>query len=96
MVSMFTLSGVSSATKGAVAGDSNWDAITSYMSTGSTTDSALSAVSTADLAGIYTSAFTSTMVIVAVVTALAGALMYILLKNKKASIPVDEYLGLTN
>jgi hypothetical protein len=35
-------------------------------------------------------------VIVGVVTALAGALMYILLKNKKASIPVDEFLGLTN
>jgi hypothetical protein len=96
MVSMFTLAGVSKATKGAVAGDSNWDAITSYLSTGSTTNSALSAVSTADLAGIYTSAFVTTITIVAVVTALAGALMYILLKNKKASIPVDEYLGLTN
>jgi hypothetical protein len=33
---------------------------------------------------------------VAVVTAVAGAVMYILLKNKKASIPVDEFLGLTN
>lgn len=96
MVSMFTLAGVSKATKGAVAGDSNWDAITSYLSSGSTTNSALSAVSTADLAGIYTSAFVTTITIVAVVTALAGALMYILLKNKKASIPVDEYLGLTN
>lgn len=96
MVSLFTLSGVKKATNGAVAGDANWDAITSYMSTGSTTNSSLSAVSTADLAGIYTSAFISTITIVAVVTALAGALMYILLKNKKASIPVDEYLGLTN
>jgi hypothetical protein len=96
MVSMFTLAGVSKATKGAVAGDSNWDAITSYLSSGSTTNSALSAVSTADLAGIYTSAFVTTITIVAVVTALAGALMYILLKNKKASIPVDENLGLTN
>ena len=96
MVSMFTLSGVSKATKGAVAGDSNWDAITGYLATGKTTDSALSAVSTADLAGIYTSAFVSTILIIAAVVAAAGALMFILLKNKKASIPVDEYLGLTN
>ena len=96
MVSMFTLAGVSKATKGAVAGDSNWDSITSYLATGKTTDTALSAVSTSDLAGIYTSAFITTIVIVAVVTAVAGAVMYLLLKNKKASIPVDEYLGLTN
>ncbi|MDH6277188.1 putative MFS family arabinose efflux permease [Aurantimicrobium minutum] len=96
MVYLFTLAGVKKATNGAVEGDANWDAITSYLSTGSTTNSALSAVSTADLAGIYTSAFVTTITIVAVVTALAGALMYVLLKNKKASIPVDEYLGLTN
>lgn len=96
LVSLFTLSGVKSATKGAVAGDSNWDAITSYLSTGKTTNTALSAVSTTDLAGIYTSAFISTITIVAVVTALAGVLMYILLKNKKASIPVDTFLGLDN
>jgi hypothetical protein len=96
MVSLFTLAGVKKATNGAVAGDSNWDSITSYLATGKTSDTALSAVSTADLAGIYTSAFVTTITIVAVVTALAGALMYILLKNKKASIPVDEFLGLTN
>jgi heme/copper-type cytochrome/quinol oxidase subunit 2 len=66
------------------------------LATGSTTNTSLSAVSTADLAGIYTSAFITTITIVAVVTALAGAVMYLLLKNKKASIPVDEYLGLTN
>lgn len=94
MVSLFTLAGVSKATKGAVAGDSNWDAITSYLATGSTKNSALSAVSTADLAAIYTSAFVTTLTIVAVVTAIAGVSMYLLLKNKKASIPVDEYLGL--
>jgi heme/copper-type cytochrome/quinol oxidase subunit 2 len=94
LVSLFTLSGVKTATKGAVSGDSNWDAITSYLSTGKTTNTALSAVSTTDLAGIYTSAFISTITIVAVVTALAGVLMYILLKNKKASIPVDTFLGL--
>jgi hypothetical protein len=96
LVSLFTLAGVDKATKGAVSGDGNWDAITSYLATGSTTNTSLSAVSTADLAGIYTSAFVSTIMIVAAVVAAAGALMYILLKNKKASIPVDEFLGLTN
>lgn len=95
MVSLFTLSGVSSATKGAVAGDSNWDAITSYMATGQTTNSDLAAVSTSDLAAIYSSAFVSTISIIAVVVALAGITMYLLLKNKKASVPVEEYLGLT-
>jgi hypothetical protein len=96
LVSLFTLEGVNKATKGAVAGDGNWDAITGYLATGSTTNTSLSAVSTADLAGIYTSAFVSTIMIVAAVVAAAGAVMYILLKNKKASIPVDEFLGLTN
>jgi hypothetical protein len=96
LVSLFTLSGVKAATKGAVSGDSNWDAITGYLSTGKTTNTALSAVSTTDLAGIYTSAFVSTMIIIAVVVAVAGATMYLLLKNKKASIPVDTYLGLDN
>lgn len=96
MVSLFTLSGVSTATKGAVAGDSNWDAITGYLATGKTSNTALSAVSTSDLAAIYTSAFVTTLTVIAVITALAGVIMYLLLKNKKASIPVDEYLGLTN
>lgn len=94
LVSMFTLKGVEKASNGAVAGDSNWDAITSYMATGSTSNSALSAVSTTDLASIYTSAFISTILIMAVVIALAGSTMYLLLKNKKASIPVDDFLGL--
>jgi hypothetical protein len=96
MVSLFTLSGVSTATKGAVAGDSNWDAITGYLATGKTSNTALSAVSTSDLAAIYTSAFVTTLTYIAVITALAGVTMYLLLKNKKASIPVDEYLGSTN
>lgn len=96
MVSLFTLSGVSTATKGAVAGDSNWDAITGYLATGKTSNTALSAVSTSDLAAIYTSAFVTTLTVIAVITALAGVIMYLLLKNKKASIPVDEYLGSTN
>ena len=94
LVSLFTLSGVKTATKGAVSGDGNWDAITGYLSTGKTTNTALSAVSTTDLAGIYTSAFISTMVIIAIVVAIAGVTMYLLLKNKKASIPVDTFLGL--
>lgn len=94
LVSMFTLKGVEKASNGAVTGDSNWDAITSYMATGSTSNSALSAVSTTDLASIYTGAFTSTVLIMAVVIALAGSTMYLLLKNRKASIPVDDFLGL--
>lgn len=94
MVSLFTLDGVSKATKGAVTGDSNWDAITSYLTTGSTTNTSLAAVSTADMASIYTSAFVTSMMIIAAIVAVAGVTMYALLKNKKASIPVDDFLGL--
>jgi MFS family permease len=95
LVSMFTLNGVDTATKGAVTGESNWDAITSYLATGKTTNTALAAVSEADLAAIYASAFQLTALIVAIVVAVAGVFMYINLKKKAADIPVDEFLGLS-
>lgn len=95
LVSTFTLAGVDKATKGAVTGESNWDAITSYLATGKTENSALSVVSQSDLATIYSQAFQTTSVIVAVIVAIAGVFMYINLKSKKADIPVDEFLGLS-
>jgi len=94
MVSTLTLAGVDKATKGAVTGEANWDAITSYLATGKTTNTDLAAVSQSALEAIYSQAFVTTSVIVAIVVALAGVVMYVLLKNKKASIPVDEFLGL--
>ncbi|MEY4102276.1 MAG: hypothetical protein RIR88_410 [Actinomycetota bacterium] len=93
LVSTFTLNGVDSASKGAVTGESNWDAITSYLASGNTTNAALQSVGQDKIAAIYTSAFSTTAVIVAIVVAIAGAGMYILLKNKKASIPVEEFLA---
>jgi MFS family permease len=93
LVSTFTLNGVDTASKGAVSGDSNWDAITSFLATGNTSNSALQSLGQAKIAEIYTSAFSTTAVIVAIVVALAGAGMYVLLKNKKADVPVEEFLA---
>ncbi len=94
LVSTFTLAGVDKASKGAVKGEGNWDAITSYLATGKTTNSDLSAIGQSTLETIYSQAFQTTSVIVAVIVAVAGVFMYINLKKKKADIPVDEFLGL--
>lgn len=96
MISMLTLASVSKLTNGAVAGDGNWDAITEYMANPSSTptNTALAAVKVADIQAAYTSAFVVTAVVVAVIAAIAGIAVYLLLKSKKADVPVTEFLGL--
>jgi len=93
LVSLFTLSKVNELSKGAVSGEENWDAITSYMSTGSTTNSALSAVSVTDIEAAYSTAFNTTSIISGVIVLLAGIVMFISLSRKKAAIPVDDFLA---
>lgn len=94
LVSTFTLAGVDKASNGAVKGEGNWDAITSYLATGTTTNADLTAIGQSALETIYAQAFQTTSVIVAIVVAIAGVFMYLNLKNKKADVPVDEFLGL--
>lgn len=96
MISMLTLSGVSKLTKGAVSGDGNWDAITDYMAdpTKTPTDAALAAVKVTDIQAVYTSAFVTTSVALAIVGAIAGLVVYLLLRSRKAQVPVNEFLGL--
>lgn len=93
LVSTFTLNGVEKASNGAITGEGHWDSVTSYLATGSTTDSALLAIGQDKIAAIYTQAFSVTAVIVGIVVAIAGAAMFLLLKNNKADIPVDEFLA---
>jgi hypothetical protein len=97
LVSFFTLKGVKEASNGAITGDGSWNAITDYMTNPNQTptDAALAAISPEKMSAIYTSAYTTTMLIVAIVGAVAGTAVYVLLKNKKADIPTDEFLGLT-
>jgi len=94
LVSTFTLAGVDKASNGAVTGEGNWDSITSYLATGTTTNADLTAIGQSTLETIYSQAFHMTSVIVAIVIAIAGVFMYINLKRTKADIPVDEFLGL--
>ena len=68
--------------------------ITSYLATGSTTDSGLSRIGHAALAGTYSQAFVWTSVICAVVIAAAGLAIIFLLRLPEAKVPVDEFLGL--
>lgn len=97
LVSYFTLKGVHEASNGAVTGDGSWNAITDYMTNPNQTpaDAALAAISPDKMSAIYTSAYTTTMLIVAIIGAIAGTAVYLLLKNKKADIPTDVFLGLT-
>ena len=96
LVSFFTLNGVKDASNGTLTGDGNWGAITDYLSNPSQTpaNAALAAISPDKMATIYTSAYTSTMLIIGIVGALAGTAVYVLLKSKKAEVPVDQFLGL--
>lgn len=97
LVSFFTLNGVKDASNGALTGEGNWNAITDYMTNPNQTpaNTALAAISPDKMSAIYTSAYTSTMLIVAIIGAIAGTAVYVLLKNKKADIPTDVFLGLT-
>lgn len=96
-VSSLTLAGVSDLTKGAVSGEGNWDAITTYMAnpTSVPTDKALAAVSSAQVQDAYMHAFGVTSMVIAAVVAVFGVVMYILLRRKGAQIPTDVFLGLT-
>ncbi|MDF1478987.1 MFS transporter [Leifsonia sp. H3M29-4] len=96
LVSIFTLNGVHTASAGAISGDGSWDAITSYLATGTTTDSTLGAIDHASLADIYAQAFVSTAVVSAIVIAVAAAAIVLLLRRRQATLPVDEFLGLAD
>lgn len=94
LVSIFTLSGVREASKGAISGDESWDSITSYLATGTTTDSALGAIDHSTLAEIYADAFVTTAAISAIVIAIAALAIVVLLRQRQAAVPVNEFLGL--
>ncbi|MBU4213443.1 MAG: MFS transporter [Actinobacteria bacterium] len=94
LVSIFTLRGVSTASKGAVSGDGAWDSITSYLATGSTTDAGLSTISHATLAGIYTQAFITTFLLSAAAVAVGALVVVVALRRRTAAVPVEEFLGL--
>jgi len=94
LVSIFTLNGVNTASHGAVSGDGSWDSITSYLSTGSTTDPALATIDHATLAGIYAQAFVLTAALSAAVIAVAAVTIFFSLRRRAAIVPVDEFLGL--
>jgi MFS family permease len=98
LISILTVAKVDSLTKGAVTGQSNWDSITHFMTTGATDGSdtavntALTTVGQKAVEGAYSAAFAETAAISAVLIALAGVLMFISLSKKGADEPVDQFL----
>lgn len=92
-ISIITLSRVNEVSKGTVSGEENWDAITSYMATGSTSNTALAAIPVAEIEGAYAFAFNMTSAGSAGLILIAGILMFISLSRKKASIPVDQFIA---
>ena len=93
LVSLFTLKGVSNATNGAVSGDGAWAQIGDYLKTGKSSIPELSQLTRGEIGGLYVDAFKLTSLIIAIILVIAGLLMWFLLRSKKASIPVDEWLG---
>lgn len=92
LVSFLSLDGLKAKTGGLVSDDGIWTEVTSYIKTGSTDVPGLGALSRGDLATIYTDAFRTTSLIIAIILAVAGLGMYLLLRARKAAIPVDEFL----
>ena len=93
MISLLTLTQVSEKTNGAVSGSNDWNDVTKYMQDGTTRNSALAQIPHDVLTGIYVSSFRITLLVFAVILAIAGALMYWLLSRKKANVPVEEFLA---
>jgi MFS family permease len=97
-ISILTVGKVDHITKGAVAGQGNWDTITHFMATGATdgSDSAINEALTAAgqkaIEGAYAASFAETAAISAVIIAVAGILMFISLSKKGANEPVDQFL----
>jgi MFS family permease len=97
-ISILTVAKVDHITKGAVTGQSNWDTITHFMTTGATDGSdtavneALTNAGQKAIEGAYSAAFAETAAISAVLIAIAGVLMFISLSKKGANEPVDQFL----
>jgi len=97
-ISILTVQSVDHITKGAVTGQSNWDTITHFMTTGqadgknAAVNSALTSAGQKAIEGAYSAAFVETAAISAVLIAAAGVLMFISLSKKGADVPVDQFL----
>jgi len=96
MVSVFTLDGVRRASGGAISSESSWDAITSYLASGTTTNPVLERIGHSALAEIYSQAFVATAVISAVTVAVLAAVIIWSLRRPSAKLPMDEFLAATS
>ncbi|PKQ31839.1 MAG: hypothetical protein CVT62_05455 [Actinobacteria bacterium HGW-Actinobacteria-2] len=92
MVSTFTLDGVRAASGGAISGENSWDAITSYLASGTTADPALAAIGQPALAGIYSHAFVLTSLISAAAVAVLAAVIVWSLRRPAAGTSMEEFL----
>lgn len=95
LVNAFTERGVDLGTAGAVAGESNWDAITTFMMTGQTSVTALQTMGQAAVLEAYAGAVVRTSVILAIVALLMAIVVFALLRTRGAAVPMDAFLGIT-
>lgn len=93
LVSMFTLSGVEHSSHGAVAGEGMWDQITSYLATGSTTNSALAAVGHDAIAQSYTNGFVWTGLIAGAFFVIAALFAWNRLHSPRAEVSAEDFLA---
>lgn len=93
VVSLIMLGKVSDRTSGAISGDAEWDSVADYLHSGTTAVPGLAGVPHDELAKLYTQSFQLTVMIFAVVIAIAAVGVYALLSMKKVKIPVEEYLA---
>ena len=92
MISLLTLNQVDEKTNGAVSDDNAWTSITKYLQDGTTDNPALATIPHDALASMYVQSFRITLIVFAIIIAIAGLVMFRLLGKRKAEVPVEEFL----
>jgi MFS family permease len=94
LVNSFTEHRVDLGTAGAVVGESNWDAITTFMMSGQTSVAALQTMGQPAVLQAYAGAVVRTSIILAVVALVMVLVVFVLLRTRAAAVPMDAFLGI--
>jgi len=93
LVNSFTERQIHTATAGAVGGEGDWDAITGFLVSGQTDDSALAALGQPAALTAYTDAVVWTSAILAALFAVMAIAVFALLRTRRAAVPVDAFIA---
>ena len=96
LVNSFTAHRVDIGTAGAVVGDGNWDAITTFMVSGQTSVAALETMGQPAVLQAYAGSVVLTSLILAALTFVMAVVVFVLVHTRRAAVPMDEFLGIAD